>query len=139
MADGPPSESESFDHGAPTTLELPSAGQEHWKYLGGSDADGRRAAVLDLCPLAALLHRHASGVLREHRQGRVGMCGGVLWMREGGWDGWHLDQGRRVHPSSFKNLYDEKCANCNLTFFRESQNAGRERFAKAPRKKFVQF
>ena len=36
------------------------------------------------------------------------------------------------HVSSFKNLYDEKYANCNLTFFRESQNAGRERFAKAP-------
>ncbi|CAK9045479.1 unnamed protein product [Durusdinium trenchii] len=36
--------------------------------------------------------------------------------------------------SSFKNLYDENYANCNITFFRESQNAGRERFAKAPRK-----
>ena len=40
-----------------------------------------------------------------------------------------------LQVSSFKNLYDEKCANCNLTFLRESQNAGRERFAKAPRKK----
>ena len=44
----------------------------------------------------------------------------------------HLEFGGQV--SSFKSLYDEKCANCNLTFFRESQNAGRERFAKAPRK-----
>ena len=40
---------------------------------------------------------------------------------------------RTGHLSSFKNLYDAKCANCNLTFFRESQNAGRERFAISPR------
>ena len=39
--------------------------------------------------------------------------------------------------SSFKNLYDEKYANFNLTFFRESQNAGRERFAKEPQKNSV--